>query len=166
MVEPITWVPSAAGTMPAATAAAEPLDEPPGVRAVSQGFLVPRGVVAANSVVTVLPRMTAPASRSAATAAASRPVSNPVHSGEPCPVGMSMVSMISLMPTGMPSIGDNGAPARQRAVARSALARAPSTLSATKAPMSGSQRSRSARQSSRKSRGVLLPDAKPAVAGR
>ena len=31
MVEPITWVPSAALTMPVATAAPEPLLEPPGV---------------------------------------------------------------------------------------------------------------------------------------
>ncbi len=31
MVEPAVWLPSASGTMPAATAAAEPLDEPPGV---------------------------------------------------------------------------------------------------------------------------------------
>ena len=31
-IEPTTWVPRPAGTMPAPTAAAEPLDEPPGVR--------------------------------------------------------------------------------------------------------------------------------------
>ena len=31
MVEPLVWLPSASGTMAAATAAAEPLDEPPGV---------------------------------------------------------------------------------------------------------------------------------------
>src|SRR5712664_2248673 len=31
MVEPLVWLPSASGTMPAATAAAEPLAEPPGV---------------------------------------------------------------------------------------------------------------------------------------
>ena len=72
MVEPITWVPSAALTMPAATAAAEPLLEPPGVRARSHGLRVPRGSRAANSVVTVLARMTAPASRRATTLAASR----------------------------------------------------------------------------------------------
>src|SRR5690606_2992027 len=32
MMEPEVWVPSARGTWPSATAAAEPLDEPPGVR--------------------------------------------------------------------------------------------------------------------------------------
>ena len=46
MVEPITCVPSAALSMPEATAAAEPLLEPPGVRERSCGFLVPRGSVA------------------------------------------------------------------------------------------------------------------------
>ena len=124
MVEPITCVPSAALNMPAAVPAAEPLLEPPGVRRRSCGFFVPRGSVAANSVVTVLPTMTAPASRSAATLAASRSVRQPTNSGEPCSVGMSDVSMMSLMPTGMPSIGESGLPARQRAVDSSAAARA------------------------------------------
>ena len=104
----MTCVPSAAESMPAATAAAEPLLDPPGVRWGSQGLRVPRGSVAANSVVTVLPRMTAPASRSAATAAASRPPRQPANRGEPCSVGMSAVSMMSLMPTGMPSMADKG----------------------------------------------------------
>ena len=72
MVEPITCVPSAVLIMPAATPAAEPLDEPPGVRRRSCGLRVPRGSVAANSVVTVLPTITAPASRSATTLAPSR----------------------------------------------------------------------------------------------
>ena len=34
MIEPLVWVAIASGTMPAGTAAAEALDEPPGVRAV------------------------------------------------------------------------------------------------------------------------------------
>ena len=32
MIDPPTWVPMAVGTMPAATAAPDPEDEPPGVR--------------------------------------------------------------------------------------------------------------------------------------
>ena len=72
MVEPPVCVPSAAGTMPSATAAAEPLDEPPGIWAGASGCLVPAGWAKANSVVTVLPRMSAPASRRRATQAASR----------------------------------------------------------------------------------------------
>src|ERR1700689_1592388 len=125
--------------MPAATDAAEPLDEPPGVCATFHGLRVPRGSDAANSVVTVLPTMTAPASRSARTLAASFPERQPANSGEPISVGMSTVSMMSLMPTGMPSIGDAGLPARKRALERSAAARAAGRLVQTKAPMRGSQ---------------------------
>src|SRR5690348_10486163 len=79
-IDPTTCVPSAAGTMPQATAAAEPLLDPPGVRVASHGLRVPRGSLAANSVVTTLPRITAPASRKAATLAASRSVRQPAKS--------------------------------------------------------------------------------------
>src|ERR1700721_181499 len=102
--------------MPAATDAAEPLDEPPGVGAVFHGLRVPRGSDAANSVVTVLPMMTAPASRSARTHAASFSERQPANSGEPISVGISTVSMMSLVPTGMPSMAANGLPARPRAL--------------------------------------------------
>src|SRR6185312_3759591 len=71
-IEPSTCVPRPAGTMPDPAAAAEPLEEPPGVRRGSQGLRVGPGGWVANSVVTVLPRITAPASRSAVTEAASR----------------------------------------------------------------------------------------------
>ena len=124
-MEPMTWVPSAAGSMPAATAAAEPLLDPPACVPGPSGFRVPRGSVEANSVVTVLPTITAPASRSAATAAASRPLRQPTKSGEPCSVTMSWVSMMSLTPTGIPSISESVWPFRQRSVAASAAARAP-----------------------------------------
>src|SRR3984957_4436865 len=80
-IEPITWVPSPTGITPAPTAAADPLLDPPGVRAGSHGLRVPRGSVAANSVVTVLPRITPPASRSAATLAASSSLRKPAKSG-------------------------------------------------------------------------------------
>ena len=40
MIEPAVWVPKASGTRPAPTAAAEPCDEPPGVRSGSCGFTV------------------------------------------------------------------------------------------------------------------------------
>src|SRR6516225_11201551 len=113
---------------PAPTAAAEPLDEPPGVREGSHGLRVPRGSVAANSVVTVLPRITAPASRKAATLAASFIDCQPAKSGEPISVGISTVSITSLIPIGMPSIADKGLPARQRAVEASAAARAAGML--------------------------------------
>src|SRR5215475_15693442 len=72
IVEPVVWLPSASGTMPAATAAADPLDEPPGVCAGSCGFRVLPGVRVANSVLTVLPILIAPAARSSDTTEASR----------------------------------------------------------------------------------------------
>src|SRR3546814_8960371 len=52
--EPPVWVPKATGTIPSATPAAEPLDEPPGVRAASCGLAVTPGSIPANSQVTVL----------------------------------------------------------------------------------------------------------------
>ncbi len=79
--------------IPAATAAAESLLDPPGVRCGSCGLRVPRGNDIANSVVTVLPRMTAPAARKAATLAASLLRVPSVHQGEPNWVGISTVSM-------------------------------------------------------------------------
>ena len=72
MMEPPTCVPMAAGSIRAATAAAEPDEEPPGVRAGSKGFVVGPGCEPPSSAVTVLPKITAPACRSAHTAALSR----------------------------------------------------------------------------------------------
>ena len=40
MVDPLDWVPMARGAMNAATAAAEPLEDPPGVRSGSWGLRV------------------------------------------------------------------------------------------------------------------------------
>ena len=71
MIEPTVCVPKAKRTMPAATAAALPLEEPPGVCCGFFGCTVAAGTMVANSVVTVLPRITAPAARAAATHAAS-----------------------------------------------------------------------------------------------
>ena len=55
ITEPLVCVPIAAQTCRAATAAAEPDDEPPGVCAGFHGFLVLPGSRNANAVVTVLP---------------------------------------------------------------------------------------------------------------
>ena len=57
------WVPVAKGTMKSATAAAEPLEEPPGVCAVLWGLAVGPLLKVANSVVTVLPKIMPPALR-------------------------------------------------------------------------------------------------------
>ena len=71
MIEPPTCVPNAVGTIREATAAAEPEEEPPGVRDGSNGLVVAPGCDPPSSAVTVLPRTTAPAARSAHTAALS-----------------------------------------------------------------------------------------------
>ena len=71
MTEPPVCVPNATGTMKSATAAPDPLDEPPGVWARLCGLAVGPGVMPANSQVTVLPRITAPAARVSPTQAAS-----------------------------------------------------------------------------------------------
>src|SRR5262249_7798065 len=84
---PLGCEPSASGTMLAATAAAEPDEEPPGVRAGSCGLRVGPGWKYANSVVTVLPMMTAPAARSFATTVASLRGRRPAPIGEPSSVG-------------------------------------------------------------------------------
>ena len=64
MTDPFVCVPMA-GTSPEATAAAEPAGDPPGVCSEDSGFLVRAGFKNANSVVSVLPNMTAPAASSA-----------------------------------------------------------------------------------------------------
>ncbi len=66
-MDPPVCDPTAPGHIPAATAAADPLLDPPGVCAKSHGFRVPAGSKHAYSVVTVFPRIPAPASRSLAT---------------------------------------------------------------------------------------------------
>ena len=61
-IDPAVWVPSAAGTMPVATATADPLDDVPGVLVASWGLMVLSRVWTANSAVTVFPGIKAPAS--------------------------------------------------------------------------------------------------------
>ena len=67
----MVWVPVAKLTICAATAAAEPEEEPPGVWSRFSGLRVPLVGKVASSVVTVLPSITAPARRKVASTAAS-----------------------------------------------------------------------------------------------
>ena len=64
----------------------------------------------AHSAVTVLPTITAPACRSAHTAALSRFGKLSRYAAQPISVGMSFVSSRSLMPMGRPSIGERAYP--------------------------------------------------------
>src|SRR5579859_1008449 len=87
ITEPTVCVPRARGQKPAATAAAEPLLEPPGVCAALCGLRVGPGSTQANSVETVLPSIIAPAARNALTQAASVPANNDGGSCDPARVG-------------------------------------------------------------------------------
>ena len=102
MTEPIVCVPRARGQKPAATAAAEPLLEPPGVCARLYGLRVGPGSAQANSVETVLPRMMAPAERNALTQVASAPANNAGGSCAPARVGKPSTLNTSLMPRSTP----------------------------------------------------------------
>jgi len=110
MVDPPVWLPTDNGTMPAATAAADPLDDPPGVCAGLCGFRVLPAVRVANSVVTVFPMITAPAPRNRSTTAASRDCVLPACNTDPFSVGISPVSIMSLSPTGTPCSPPMGRP--------------------------------------------------------
>src|SRR2546421_12884453 len=83
ITEPFVCEPIAAGTTPAATAAADPIDEPPGVREGSQGFSVWPGVMNASSADTVFPRTIAPAASPALPAGHVAPRTRPAHSAPP-----------------------------------------------------------------------------------
>src|SRR5688572_28719309 len=87
ITDAIVCEPMVSDDNPAATAAAEPLLDPPGVCAGLCGLRVGPGSKNANSVVTVLPSISAPASRSFFTQAASLPANNSGGSAEPAFVG-------------------------------------------------------------------------------
>src|SRR5207248_801207 len=89
VIEPPVCEASAPRHIPQATAAAEPLLEPPGVRAVSHGLRVGEGSKLAYCVVTVLPSSTAPAWRSRRTTVASCRATLWAQSCEPAAVGQS-----------------------------------------------------------------------------
>ncbi len=69
--EPTVCDPKAAGHIRDDTATADPLLEPPGVCFAFHGLIVGEGSAQANSVVTVLPRIIAPALLSVSTMVAS-----------------------------------------------------------------------------------------------
>src|SRR5204862_7682007 len=83
---PLVWLPLAAAPVRAATAPADPLLEPPGVCAGFHGFLVGPGSRFANIVVTVLPRIIAPAAFTRWTARASSDGTKSWKSSEPAVV--------------------------------------------------------------------------------
>ena len=111
MIEPFVCEPSAIGTIPAATAAADPDDEPPGVRSGSCGLRGLTGTEIGEFSCHRLCRqsrlppraISKPRSRHCAAAGLR-------SSGEPHSVGQSAVSMMSLTATGTPCSGPIGRP--------------------------------------------------------
>src|SRR5690606_27831763 len=107
-MEPPVSVPVPAGTSLAATAAAEPPDEPPGERSRFQGFATgPNQLVSldepmANSSMLVLPSVTAPADLSRATTVASYGDTKSDSIREPQVVSTPLVQNRSLWTIGRP----------------------------------------------------------------
>ena len=115
VMEPSVSVPMAAGAKPIATATALPAEEPHGVLAASNAFSVcpptalHPGIDAeerklAHSERLVLPRITAPAVRRRATSGESLPGEFCDRASDPAVVGMSRVSILSLMRIGIPAM--------------------------------------------------------------
>src|SRR5437763_5754444 len=107
--EPPVSDPSAAGTMRAATAAAEPPDEPPATQSRFHGLRVgPNAECSvddpmANSSRFVLATMDQPLARRRATTVASNGERKSGRMRDPHVVGMSVVTMLSLMAMGVPA---------------------------------------------------------------
>jgi len=130
---PAPSVPTANGPMPAATAAAAPPDEPPGVQPVFQGLrLMPVSAelvspLQPNSGVQVLPSSTTPASRRRAVAGASTSQACLASTVRlPRSVGQPRVRIRSLIEAGTPSSSPVGSPRCQRRVLAAAAASAES----------------------------------------
>ncbi len=120
-MDPPASVPMCSGPKPAAAAAPAPLEEPPGVRVRSQGLRVmpwsgqSPGDFQPNSVVVVLPTMTAPACLRPSTAGASSVAGVASVVRLPRRVGKPARFSRSFTVAGTPSSGPRGRPAIQRA---------------------------------------------------
>src|SRR5262249_34825293 len=115
MIEPPTWVPIAAGTMLAPTAAAEPEDEPPGVRFGSNGLVVGPGSEPPSSPVTVLARSLAPPWRPPPARAWRRWGECRWTAAPPRWLGMSFGARGSFTAAGRRGVGGRASPRSQRA---------------------------------------------------
>src|SRR5688572_19412777 len=157
-------VPCASGSIPAATATAEPPEEPAGLNSGFQGLRVAPNnsltVLApvANSGVLVLASTIAPAALRRRTTSASSAGTLSSNSGEPNVVRMPAVTVTSLMPIGSPCSGPSAAPCITASSAARAATRAWSTASVTMALSFGFFRLISARCASSTSTGLTVRD--------
>ncbi len=123
--------------MLSAAATAAPPDEPPGVSRVSHGLAVaPKTRLSVmafhpNSGVLVLPRITAPASRSMRAGGESRSQGASDTVNDPLRAGKPTDSVRSFNDTGIPSIALSGRPCCQRLFDASAAVSAPSRSTST-----------------------------------
>src|SRR6266508_106201 len=115
-MEPPVSVPMPRTACPAATAAADPPEEPPGTRSVSHGLRVgPKPEFSvdepmANSSMLVLPSTTTPARRSRSTTVASYGGRNSSRIFDPAVVRTPLVTSTSLSASGTPASGPSGSP--------------------------------------------------------
>ena len=145
--EPAPSVPRWSGPQPEAARAAAPDDEPPAVSPCRQGLWVAPvsglslTAVQPCSVVVVLPRITAPAARSLATAGASAAAGAALVRRDPLRVGRPATACTSLIVTGTPWSGPSGPPFMTASSAWRAALSAPSLSRTTRAFIRGSWRS-------------------------
>ncbi len=173
-VEQPASVASESGARPVAVATPAPAEEPPQVRSGAQGLRVnpvsgdmPSGEWA-NSVVVVLPIITAPAARRRATAATSVLAGGACAiSTEPQRVGRPATSRMSLTETGTPASGPGSLPSpisHASSPARTFAVSSASVAKALKLPCSRCARSSVARMVSRGSRRPLQCSSASAIA--
>ncbi len=159
VIEPSVSVPIASGASPAAIAAAEPDEEPPGLRSSAQGLPVRPPIadqpdveradrMLAHSDRLVVPRITAPASCSRRTRGASPPGGRFARLVAPAVDGRPATSMLSFTSTGMPCSGP-WAPIAPKA--RATWRTVGETASTLRSPVGESGVSRAAIRSSRQS---------------
>ena len=163
-MEPPVSVPSAPKQKPAATAAAEPPDEPPVIRSRSHGLrTAPKRLIVdvapiPNSCRLSLPRKTAPASRSRRTTSASSVGTRCSKTALAAVVRRPAVSMLSFSAIGMPCSGPRHRPAASSSSARRASASALSSVTVMNALSCASKRSIRARQARVSSTGETARD--------
>ena len=157
-IEPPMSLPSSRPVRPAASAAAAPPEDPPGVRVVSQGLWVQpktalydcRSIAKVGRL--VLPNTTAPAATSRCTAVALLEGTCPASSGAPEVVRKPAVSNESLIVIGTPCSAPHDSPRASAASAAAARVQARSASSVTTAFRTGLKRSMRRRDSASSSR--------------
>src|SRR5699024_6320518 len=136
-IDPPPSDPCAIGTIPAATAAPAPPEEPPGDRVGSHGFTGGGAISVSvyggrpSSGVAVLPTRLAPASANRVPTPSSTPGTKPSRAAEPACIGTPATIVRSLIGTGTPSSAPACATSPAATCSSTARARASAVSSAT-----------------------------------